>query len=63
MYGYKKILSTKRRIAIAIAQAFATYLASRYILIKGREKSSKVCEPSDDNLQIGRLGSLASMSD
>lgn len=50
MYGYNKILSTKRRIAIAIASAFATYLASRYILKKGREKSFRVCEPSNDNI-------------
>ncbi|MGA7370877.1 MAG: hypothetical protein WBX01_17275 [Nitrososphaeraceae archaeon] len=40
---------TKRRIAMAIAAAFATYLASRYILKKGREKSSRVCKPSKDN--------------
>jgi hypothetical protein len=35
------ILSIKKRIAIAIASAFAAYLASRYILKKGREKSSR----------------------
>jgi hypothetical protein len=36
-------MSTKKRIAIAIASAFAAYLASRYILKKGRVKSSKAC--------------------
>ena len=36
-----QILSIKKRIAIAIASAFAAYLASRYILKKGREKSSR----------------------
>jgi hypothetical protein len=36
-----QLLSFKKRIAIAIASAFAAYLASRYILKKGREKSSK----------------------
>jgi hypothetical protein len=34
------MLSTKRKIAIAIASALATYLASRYIVKKGREKKS-----------------------
>jgi hypothetical protein len=34
-------LSIKKKIAIAIASAFATYLASRYILKKGREKNSR----------------------
>jgi hypothetical protein len=44
-----KKLSIKGRIAIAVASAFATYLASRYILKKGREKSSRVCKPKTDN--------------
>jgi hypothetical protein len=35
-----KILSIKSRIAIGIASAFAAYLASRYIIKKGREKNS-----------------------
>jgi len=35
-----KILSIKRRIGIAIASALAAYLASRYIVKKGREKKS-----------------------
>jgi hypothetical protein len=30
----------KRRIAIAIASALVAYLASRYIVMKGREKKS-----------------------
>jgi hypothetical protein len=34
------MLSIKRRIAIAIASALAAYLASRYIIKKGREKKS-----------------------
>ena len=33
-------MSTKRKIAIAIASALAVYLASRYIVKKGRDKKS-----------------------
>jgi hypothetical protein len=33
-------MSIKRKIAILIASALAAYLASRYIVKKGREKKS-----------------------